>query len=48
MLWLYFVVPLIVLCGAAGVINRCRRHSFSYEGETAARVARGRAESKSP
>jgi hypothetical protein len=48
MLWLYIVVPLIVLCGAAGVINRRRRRSFSYESETAAQIARGRAESTPP
>ena len=48
MLWLYIVVPLIVLCGAAGVINRRRRHSFSYESESAAQLARGRAEGKLP
>ena len=48
MLWLYIVVPLIVLCGAAGVINRRRRRSFSYDSESAAQVARGRAESKLP
>jgi uncharacterized membrane protein len=48
MLWLYLVVPLIVLFGAAGVINRRRRHSSSYESEKAAQIARGRAESKSP
>lgn len=48
MLWLYLVVPLIVLCGVAVVINWRRRRSFSYESEMAAKVARARAESKPP
>ena len=48
MLWLYIAVPLIVLCGAAGVINRRRRRSSSYESESAAQIARGRAEGKLP
>jgi hypothetical protein len=48
MVWLYFVVPLIVLCGAAGVINRRRRRSFSYDSESAAQIARGQAEGKQP
>jgi hypothetical protein len=41
MLWLYLLVPFIVLCGAAGVINWRRRRSFSYDSESAAQVARG-------
>ena len=48
MFWLYLLVPVVVLCGVAGVINWRRRRSFSYESETAARIARGRAESKPP
>jgi hypothetical protein len=48
MFWLYLVVPLIVLCGVAVVINWRRRRSFSYESETAAKLARARAESKPP
>jgi hypothetical protein len=44
-IWLYILVPFVILCGAAGVINRRRRHSLSYDGESAARVARGKAES---
>jgi hypothetical protein len=48
MVWLYLLVPFIVLCGAAGVINWRRRRSFSYDSESAAQVARGGAESKLP
>jgi hypothetical protein len=48
MFWLYLLIPFVVLCGAAGVINRRRRRSFSYDSESAAQVARGRAESKLP
>jgi hypothetical protein len=48
MFWLYLLAPFVVLCGVAGVINWRRRRSFSYESETAAKIARGRAESTPP
>jgi hypothetical protein len=44
MFWLYILVPLIILFGAAGVINRRRRRSISGS-ESTAELARARAES---
>ena len=44
MFWLYILVPLIILCGVAGVINRRRRRSISGS-ESTAELARARAES---
>ena len=44
MLWLYLLVPLIILLGAAVVINRRRRRSISYDSESAARLAGARAD----
>ena len=38
MLWLYLLIPLIILLGAAVVINRRRRRSVSYDSESAARL----------
>ena len=46
MFWLYLVVPLIILFAAAGVINRRRRRSISYDRESTAELSRARAESK--
>lgn len=43
MLWLYLLVPLIILLGAAVVINRRRRRSISYDSESAARLTGARA-----
>jgi hypothetical protein len=43
MLWLYLLVPLIILLGAAVVINRRRRRSISYNSESAARLTGARA-----
>jgi hypothetical protein len=43
MLWLYLLVPLIILLGAAVVINRRRRRSISYDSESAARLTGDRA-----
>ena len=34
MLWLYLLIPLIILLGAAVMINRRRRRSISYDGES--------------
>jgi hypothetical protein len=45
MFWLYLVVPLIILCVAAGVINRRRRRSIGYDRESTAELSRARAES---
>jgi hypothetical protein len=44
MFWLYILVPLIILFGAAVVINRRRRHSISGS-ESTAELVRARAES---
>ena len=44
MFWLYILVPLIILFGAAVMINRRRRHSISGS-ESTAELARARAES---
>ena len=41
MFWLYLLIPFVVLCGAAGVINRRRRRSFSYDSESAAQSCQG-------
>ena len=43
MLWLYLLIPLIILLGAAVVINRRRRRSISYDSESAARLTGPRA-----
>jgi hypothetical protein len=43
MLWLYLLVPLIILLGAAAVINRRRCRSISYDSESAARLTGARA-----
>ena len=43
MLWLYLLIPLIILLGAAVVINRRRRRSISYDSESAARLTGARA-----
>jgi hypothetical protein len=42
MLWLYFLVPFIILFGAAVMINRRRRRSVSYDSESAARLDHAR------
>jgi len=44
MFWLYILVPFIILFGAAVVINRRRRHSISYDSESAARLTGARAD----
>ena len=38
MLWPYILVPFIILCGAAVVVNRRRRRSVAYDSESAARL----------
>jgi hypothetical protein len=38
--WLYILVPFVILFGAVGVINRRRRRSISYDSESAARLDR--------
>ena len=38
MLWLYFLIPFIILLGATVVINRRRRRSISYDSESATRL----------
>ena len=43
MLWLYLLIPLIILLGAAVMINRRRRRSISYDSESAARLTAARA-----
>ena len=44
MLWLYLLVPFIIVLGAAVVINQRRRRSISYDSESAARLTGARAD----
>ena len=40
--WLYLLVAFIIMFGAAGIINRRRRRSVSYDSKSAAQLARAR------
>jgi hypothetical protein len=40
MVWLYLLVPFVILCGAAAAINRRRRGSIAYDPRSAAQFDR--------